>query len=66
MGWRMSEVIYHRCDMCGDLVIDETKMGYFQGATWSEDEPGFELCEKCSVKVQRFIRERPREKVASK
>ena len=22
----MSEVVYHRCDMCGDLVADETKM----------------------------------------
>jgi hypothetical protein len=61
----MSEVVYHRCDMCGDLIADETKMGYFYSAHWRDSEGDFELCEKCSVKVQRFIRERPREKVAS-
>ena len=57
----MSGVIYHRFDMCGDLVVDDSKMGYFRSAHWRD----FELCEKCSVKVQRFIRERPREAVAS-
>ena len=34
MGGRMSDVIYHRCDMCGDLVVDETNMGFFQGTMW--------------------------------
>lgn len=61
----MSEVICHRCDMCGDLIIDETKMGYFNCTHWTNGEGDFELCEKCCTKVQRFIRERPREKVAS-
>lgn len=53
----MSEVVYHRCDMCGDLIVDETKMGYFNSPHWLSGEADFELCEKCSVKVQRFIRE---------
>ena len=53
----MSIVEYHRCDMCGDLIVDESKMGYFQGATWPENESEFELCPKCSEKVQRFIRD---------
>ena len=54
----MSIVEYHRCDMCGDLIVDESKMGYFQGATWPEGESEFELCAKCSEKVQLFIRNR--------
>ena len=52
----MSIVEYHRCDMCGEIIMDESKMGYFQGATWSDGESEFELCAKCSEKVQRFIR----------
>lgn len=51
----MSIVEYHRCDMCGEIIINESKMGYFQGATWPEGESEFELCAKCSEKVQRFI-----------
>lgn len=51
----MSEVVYHRCDMCGEIITNESKMGYFQGATWPEGESEFELCAKCSEKVQRFI-----------
>lgn len=50
---------------CGDLVVDDSKMGYFRSAHRRDSEDDFELCEKCSVKVQRFIRERPREAVAS-
>ena len=61
----MSKVIYHRCDRCGELVVNETKRGYFHSAHWRDSEDDFELCEKCSVKVQRFIRERPWEAVAS-
>ena len=52
----MSIVEYHRCDMCGWIIADEEKTGYFQGATWPENESEFELCPKCSVDVQRFIR----------
>ena len=59
----MSEVVYHRCDMGG--VVDDSKMGYFYSAHWRSSEEEFELCEKCCTKVQRFIRERPREAVAS-
>lgn len=51
----MSEVVYHRCDMCGDLIMDEEKIGYFKGAMWLECECEFDLCAKCSEKVQRFI-----------
>lgn len=61
----MSYVIYHRCDMCGDITTNESRMGFFYSAHRRSSEEEFELCEKCSVKVQRFIRERPREKVAS-
>lgn len=61
----MSEVVYHRCDMCGDLVVDDSKMGYFYSPNWRDSEEEFELCEKCCTKVQRFIRERLREAVAS-
>ena len=57
----MSIVEYHRCDMCGDLIVNESKMGYFQGATWPEGESEFELCAKCSEKVQRFINKIRRE-----
>ena len=57
----MSIVQYHRCDMCGDLIVDESKMGCFQGATWPECESGFELCARCSVAVQRFIHEHGKE-----
>lgn len=60
----MSEVIYHRCDMCGDLIIDESKMGYFNSTHWANWEGDFELCEKCCTKVQRFIREHHEEEDA--
>lgn len=53
----MSKVVYHRCDMCGDLIVDESKMGYFNSTHWTNWEGDFELCAKCCVKVQRFIRE---------
>lgn len=62
----MSEVVYHRCDMCGDIVTNESRMGYFYSAHWRDSEEEFELCEKCCTKVQRFIREHPREEVASR
>ena len=62
----MSEVIYHRCDMCGEIVTDESRMGYFHGAHWRDSEADFELCSKCSVKVQRFIHSNPKPKGAEK
>lgn len=54
-----------RCDMCGDLVVDDSKMGYFYSAHWRDSEDEFELCEKCCTKVQRFIREHHEEEDAN-
>lgn len=51
----MSEVIYHRCDMCGGIIIDEIKMGYLHSPLWGTEEYDTELCCLCLDKVERFI-----------
>lgn len=53
----MSEVIYHRCDMCGGIIIDESKMGYLHSPLWGTEEYDTELCCLCLDKVERFIDE---------
>ena len=53
----MSEVIYHLCDMCGDLIFDETKMGYLHSPLWGTEEHDTELCRSCLDKVERFVDE---------
>ena len=58
----MSDVIYHRCDMCGDLIVNEFHRGFFNGATCRGSSSDFDLCDACSARVQRFIEEHPREK----
>ena len=58
----MSDVIYHRCDMCGDLIVNEFHRGFFHGATCRGSSSDFDLCGACSAGVQRFIEEHPREK----
>ena len=57
----MSEVVYHRCDMCGDLVVDETNMGFFQDTMWLGGGKEFELCSKCCDEVREFILEKKKE-----
>ena len=58
----MSDVIYHRCDMCGDLIVNEFHRGFFHGATCRGSSSDFDLCDACSARVQRVIEEHPREK----
>lgn len=58
----MSEIIYHRCDMCGGLIVNEFHRGFFHGATCRGSSSDFDLCDACSARVQRFIEEHPREK----
>lgn len=58
----MSDVIYHRCDMCGDLIVNEFHRGFFHGATCRGSSSDFDLCDACSARVQRFIEEHTREK----
>lgn len=59
----MSDVVYHRCDMCGDLIVNEFHRGFFHGATCRGSSSDFDLCDACSARVQWFIEEHPREKV---
>lgn len=51
----MSEVVYHRCDMCGEIIIDDSKMGYLHSPLWGTEEYDTELCCSCLDKVERFI-----------
>lgn len=58
----MSEIRYHRCDMCGDLIVNDFHRGFFHGATCRGSSSDFDLCDACSAHVQRFIEEHTREK----
>lgn len=58
----MCEIIYHRCDMCGGLIVNEFHRGFFHGATCRGSSSDFDLCDACSARVQWFIEEHPREK----
>lgn len=57
----MSKVEYTRCDMCGDLLVDDSKAGHFWRESfsgWAEGwaEDSLDLCGGCADEVQRFIR----------
>lgn len=47
----MSDVIYHRCDMCGDLIVNEFHRGFFHGATCRGSSSDFDLCDACSARA---------------
>lgn len=53
------------CSRCGKTYSNPFFNSYPREFWKGNKKRVGELCEKCSVKVQRFIRERPREKVAS-
>lgn len=61
----MSEIIYHRCDMCGEIFTSDSKMGYLHSPLWGTVEHDTELCRPCLDKVGRFIDEYPMAKGAS-
>ena len=55
----MSVVVYHHCDMCGEIIIDDSKMGYLHSPLWGTEEFDIELCRSCLDKVELFIDEYP-------
>ena len=57
----MSTVEYHVCDVCGDLIVNDVNMGFFQDTVWLGGEKGFELCSKCCDEVREFILEKKEE-----